>query len=314
MYTSEQESYVHRILNTDDPYQILEVDKNITSSQLRKKYHKLSLKVHPDKNWAPDSEEAFKKVTNAYEKILLDLSGENDYIHAQESTHDNTAYRDFFNQDKETNDFFRKREEDARMREEVKRRKKQEQDEFYARLQKEIFEESNRRNEFRNRNRNVQPIPPPFTVQSQSNPIFYQPASSSIFETVEEPVEELTGINIVTGEYEYEYNYGPPSSSNRDNDEYELPRKTTRYSLRIAEREAINDIADMLLDEIVNEIHEETIRNSLLKRKDRAPYRRGNRVDRNSIPLTEPTRKRSKRVDYVNDIFDYEDEEEISIV
>ncbi|CAH2044674.1 unnamed protein product [Thlaspi arvense] len=40
--------------------------KNCSVEEIRKAYRKLSLKVHPDKNKAPGSEEAFKKVSKAF--------------------------------------------------------------------------------------------------------------------------------------------------------------------------------------------------------------------------------------------------------
>ena len=64
-------------------YNILGVDEDATEKQIKKAYHKLSLKYHPDKN--PGNEEAdtmFKKVAKAYEvlsnpelKILYDMGG-----------------------------------------------------------------------------------------------------------------------------------------------------------------------------------------------------------------------------------------------
>lgn len=62
----------------DAAYQILEVDKSITDEELKKAYKKLALKHHPDKvsHLGPDiqksSEERFKKISQAYEKIKRD--------------------------------------------------------------------------------------------------------------------------------------------------------------------------------------------------------------------------------------------------
>ncbi|KAF5792468.1 putative DnaJ domain, Chaperone J-domain superfamily [Helianthus annuus] len=50
---------------------VLGVDKNFTFDDVKKAYRKLSLKVHPDKNKAPGSDEAFKKVSKAF-KCLSD--------------------------------------------------------------------------------------------------------------------------------------------------------------------------------------------------------------------------------------------------
>lgn len=62
----------------DAAYQILEVDKNITDEELKKAYKMLARKHHPDKvsHLGPDiqrsSEERFKRISEAYEKIKRD--------------------------------------------------------------------------------------------------------------------------------------------------------------------------------------------------------------------------------------------------
>ncbi len=53
-----------------DYYEILEVDKNATETDIKKAYRKMALKYHPDKN--PDdkkSEEMFKEAAEAYEVL-----------------------------------------------------------------------------------------------------------------------------------------------------------------------------------------------------------------------------------------------------
>lgn len=61
-------------------YKLLGVDKNATFAQIKKAYHKIALKEHPDKGGDP---EKFKNVTAAYEVLsdkdkreLYDQGGE----------------------------------------------------------------------------------------------------------------------------------------------------------------------------------------------------------------------------------------------
>ena len=53
------------------PYQLLGVERTASASQLRKAYHKLALRVHPDKNSSPDATAAFKRVAEAHEKLCV---------------------------------------------------------------------------------------------------------------------------------------------------------------------------------------------------------------------------------------------------
>ena len=46
-----------------DYYQVLEIPKNASSDEIKKAYHKLALKYHPDKNKDTGAEEKFKKVS-----------------------------------------------------------------------------------------------------------------------------------------------------------------------------------------------------------------------------------------------------------
>eukprot|EP00268_Persea_americana_P031228 TRINITY_DN3032_c0_g2_i1.p1 TRINITY_DN3032_c0_g2~~TRINITY_DN3032_c0_g2_i1.p1 ORF type:complete len:353 (-),score=66.11 TRINITY_DN3032_c0_g2_i1:516-1574(-) len=70
-YTDENVELIREIKRHKDYYAILGVEKSCTVEEVRKAYHKLSLKVHPDKNKAPGSEEAFKMVSKAF-KCLSD--------------------------------------------------------------------------------------------------------------------------------------------------------------------------------------------------------------------------------------------------
>ncbi|KAJ6430908.1 hypothetical protein OIU84_018419 [Salix udensis] len=70
-YTEEHVHLIRHINRNKDYYGILGVEKSCSVEEIRKAYRKLSLKVHPDKNKAPGSEEAFKKLCKAF-KCLSD--------------------------------------------------------------------------------------------------------------------------------------------------------------------------------------------------------------------------------------------------
>jgi len=66
-YTPEQAELAKKIRKCKDYYEILGVSKEqCGEDDLKKAYRKLALKLHPDKNNAPGSTEAFKAVGNAF--------------------------------------------------------------------------------------------------------------------------------------------------------------------------------------------------------------------------------------------------------
>ncbi|XAR57076.1 hypothetical protein NMG60_11025092 [Bertholletia excelsa] len=73
-YTEEHVQLIRKIKRSKDYYDILGVEKSCSVEEIRKAYRKLSLKVHPDKNKAPGSEEAFKKVGKAFKCLSNDDS------------------------------------------------------------------------------------------------------------------------------------------------------------------------------------------------------------------------------------------------
>ena len=54
-----------------DYYKILDVPKEASADDLKKAYRQIALQIHPDKNSAPGSCEAFKKVGTAMEVYNL---------------------------------------------------------------------------------------------------------------------------------------------------------------------------------------------------------------------------------------------------
>eukprot|EP00435_Cladocopium_sp_Y103_P069386 s147_g33.t1 len=93
-YTSEQMQLVQRILRTKDYYDILEVPKNANEEVAKKAYRKLALKLHPDKNGAPGADEAFKKLSKAFQcltdpekKQVYDTYGDEERMPQQQRHH-----------------------------------------------------------------------------------------------------------------------------------------------------------------------------------------------------------------------------------
>ncbi|KAM0962716.1 hypothetical protein FF1_021957 [Malus domestica] len=118
-YTEEHVQLVRKIKRNKDYYGILGVEKTCSVEDIRKAYRKLSLKVHPDKNKAPGSEEAFKIVSKAF-KCLSDGDSRRQYDQTglvdefeYNQQHNNTRRRrrrggnDFFDDDFDPDDIFR---------------------------------------------------------------------------------------------------------------------------------------------------------------------------------------------------------------
>jgi len=64
--TQEQRDLVAKIRKGKDYYSILSVEKGASDDEIKKAYRKLALKLHPDKNKATGSDEAFKLVSKAF--------------------------------------------------------------------------------------------------------------------------------------------------------------------------------------------------------------------------------------------------------
>ncbi|KAI3968863.1 hypothetical protein MKX01_029013 [Papaver californicum] len=105
-YTEE-----HEIRRNKDYYAILGVEKNSSVEEIRRAYKKLSLKVHPDKNQAPGSEEAFKKVCEARQYDQIGLVDEFEYnqqhnVRRRTRRHTNDMFHDEFDPDEIFRSFF----------------------------------------------------------------------------------------------------------------------------------------------------------------------------------------------------------------
>ncbi|KAK5604575.1 DnaJ subfamily B member 9 [Crenichthys baileyi] len=66
------------ILAKKDYYDILGVPKGATERQIKKAFHRLAMKFHPDKNKSPDAEVRFREIAEAYE-VLSDESRRTEY-------------------------------------------------------------------------------------------------------------------------------------------------------------------------------------------------------------------------------------------
>ena len=54
------------ILGVNDHYTILEISQDSTFEQIKKQYHKMAIKWHPDKNIGQDTNEKMKEIIAAY--------------------------------------------------------------------------------------------------------------------------------------------------------------------------------------------------------------------------------------------------------
>nr|XP_033814467.1 dnaJ homolog subfamily B member 9 [Geotrypetes seraphini]XP_033814468.1 dnaJ homolog subfamily B member 9 [Geotrypetes seraphini]XP_033814469.1 dnaJ homolog subfamily B member 9 [Geotrypetes seraphini] len=66
------------ILAKKSYYDVLGIPKNASERQIKKAFHKLAMKYHPDKNKSPDAEAKFQEIAEAYE-ILSDETKRREY-------------------------------------------------------------------------------------------------------------------------------------------------------------------------------------------------------------------------------------------
>lgn len=64
---------IERILQCrGNSYKVLDLPENSTKEQVKRKYKKLAVKIHPDRNADPKASDAFIVLTKAYEDIVED--------------------------------------------------------------------------------------------------------------------------------------------------------------------------------------------------------------------------------------------------
>ncbi|XP_054910756.1 dnaJ homolog subfamily B member 9-like isoform X1 [Poeciliopsis prolifica] len=80
------------ILAKRDYYEILGVPRDATERQIKKAFHKLALKYHPDRNKGADAEAKFREVAEAYE-TLSDDKRRREYDQFGPSASSGEAYR-----------------------------------------------------------------------------------------------------------------------------------------------------------------------------------------------------------------------------
>ncbi|CAI2361583.1 unnamed protein product [Moneuplotes crassus] len=103
-YTADEVKLCTQILQKTNYYEILGVEKKATEAEIKKKYRKLALRLHPDKNNAPKATDAFKKVSTAY--MCLSDAKKRD-IYDQHGTEDNFRqnYGQYFREEEEFDPF-----------------------------------------------------------------------------------------------------------------------------------------------------------------------------------------------------------------
>jgi hypothetical protein len=66
----EEENIINRILNSDNYYQVLGIKNNANKEEVIEAYKKLIVKYNPDVCTSPKSEDLFKKLSKAYNKLI----------------------------------------------------------------------------------------------------------------------------------------------------------------------------------------------------------------------------------------------------
>ncbi|XP_072509129.1 dnaJ homolog subfamily B member 9 [Notamacropus eugenii] len=82
------------ILATESYYDVLGVPKSASERQIKKAFHKLAMKYHPDKNKSPDAETKFREIAEAYE-TLSDANRRREYDSLGHSTFTSSGGNNF---------------------------------------------------------------------------------------------------------------------------------------------------------------------------------------------------------------------------
>ncbi|KAH8236971.1 hypothetical protein KR038_001585 [Drosophila bunnanda] len=65
VFTPDMLDVVQKVLRCHTHYEVLRVSHHATYSEVKRAYHKLALRLHPDKNQAPGAEQAFRRISEA---------------------------------------------------------------------------------------------------------------------------------------------------------------------------------------------------------------------------------------------------------
>eukprot|EP00189_Rhodosorus_marinus_P004860 CAMPEP_0113958334 /NCGR_PEP_ID=MMETSP0011_2-20120614/3338_1 /TAXON_ID=101924 /ORGANISM="Rhodosorus marinus" /LENGTH=371 /DNA_ID=CAMNT_0000969137 /DNA_START=364 /DNA_END=1479 /DNA_ORIENTATION=- /assembly_acc=CAM_ASM_000156 len=90
--TPEQMEHVRRVLRAKTLYEVLGIETTADESAIKKAYKVTALKLHPDKNPAPKADEAFKRVSHAFQ-VLSDPSRRTRYDQIGEESETPTLTR-----------------------------------------------------------------------------------------------------------------------------------------------------------------------------------------------------------------------------
>ncbi|KAK8857804.1 DnaJ (Hsp40), subfamily B, member 12 [Tritrichomonas musculus] len=101
----DAESEVRRIIGEKDLYKILNVDKNATEAEIKKKYRKLATIVHPDRCHNENATAAFQKISHAYQ-TLIDTEKRRTYDQYGDEPPRTQQYYDYRNEELTPEDLF----------------------------------------------------------------------------------------------------------------------------------------------------------------------------------------------------------------